>query len=88
MIFTEIPAIGFQDHILFDSLRFGMPSDHYNRYLLKGVVDGIQFYGNCIGIPTVGGEVFFDDRYSGNCLVNVMCIGHSTSPSIALVSMV
>jgi phosphoribosylformylglycinamidine (FGAM) synthase-like enzyme len=46
-----------------------------NRYLLSGVVSGIAHYGNCIGIPTVGGEVAFDPSYSGNCLVNAMCVG-------------
>jgi phosphoribosylformylglycinamidine synthase len=46
-----------------------------NRYLLAGVVGGIAHYGNCIGIPTVGGEVAFDPSYTHNCLVNVMCVG-------------
>jgi len=46
-----------------------------NRYLLGGVVEGIAHYGNCIGIPTVGGEVAFDPSYSSNCLVNAMCVG-------------
>jgi phosphoribosylformylglycinamidine synthase len=46
-----------------------------NRYLLSGVVSGIAHYGNCIGIPTVGGEVAFDPSYSSNCLVNAMCVG-------------
>lgn len=46
-----------------------------NRFLLKGVVSGIAHYGNCIGIPTVGGEIAFDPSYNNNCLVNVMCVG-------------
>ena len=46
-----------------------------NRYLFDNVVGGIGGYGNCLGIPTVGGEIFFDASYNGNPLVNAMCIG-------------
>ncbi|HMC09091.1 MAG TPA: phosphoribosylformylglycinamidine synthase subunit PurL, partial [Actinomycetota bacterium] len=69
---------------LYDPLRFGpLPVEgatdpaiaERNRFLVEGVVSGISTYGNCIGVPTVGGEVVFDDCYSGNPLVNVMCIG-------------
>ncbi len=74
-IIRDIFTAGARPIACLDSLRFGPLSEPYNRYLLKGVVDGIQFYGNCIGIPTVGGEIYFDESYSGNCLVNVMCIG-------------
>ncbi|MGB9613064.1 MAG: phosphoribosylformylglycinamidine synthase subunit PurL, partial [Candidatus Margulisiibacteriota bacterium] len=66
-----------------DSLRFGRLTNPFNKYLFAGVVDGIQFYGNCIGVPTVGGEVYFDDAYAGNCLVNVMGIGVTQKDKIA-----
>ena len=58
-----------------NSLRFGRPNDDRQRNLLNGVVSGISGYGNCIGVPNVGGEVVFDDSYAGNPLVNAMCIG-------------
>ena len=74
-IIRDIFTCGARPIACLDSLRFGELDQPYNRYLLKGVVDGIAFYGNCIGIPTIGGEVYFDNAYSGNCLVNAMCIG-------------
>jgi len=74
-IIRDIFVSGARPIALLDSLRFGTLSNAYNRYLLRGVVDGIQFYGNCLGVPTVGGEIYFDDSYNGNCLVNVMSIG-------------
>jgi phosphoribosylformylglycinamidine synthase len=63
-----------------NSLRFGdirgdSQQSATNRRLFAGVVNGIAHYGNCIGIPTIGGEVYFDDSYSGNPLVNVFCLG-------------
>lgn len=74
-IVRDIFAMGARPVALLDSLRFG-PLDHpRNRYLLSGVVSGIAFYGNCIGVPTVGGEVVFAPCYTGNPLVNVMCVG-------------
>ena len=66
-----------------NSLRFGSLSEAYNRYLLQGVVDGIQFYGNCLGVPTVGGEIYFDESYKGNCLVNAMSIGIADKNKLA-----
>jgi len=74
-IIRDIFTVGARPIASLDSLRFGPLSDPYNRYLLRGVVDGIQFYGNCLGVPTVGGELYFEEGYSGNCLVNVMTIG-------------
>jgi phosphoribosylformylglycinamidine synthase len=74
-IIRDIFTAGARPIALLDSLRFGPLSQAYNRYLFAGVIDGIQSYGNCVGVPTVGGEIYFDDSYSGNCLVNVMCIG-------------
>src|SRR5688572_780614 len=58
-----------------NSLRFGNINDKKNQHLLKGVVDGIGHYGNCFGVPTVGGEVYFEDCYGTNPLVNAMSVG-------------
>ena len=58
-----------------NSLRFGRPQEDRNRFLLHGVVAGISAYGNCIGVPDVGGEIVFDDSYADNPLVNAMCVG-------------
>ncbi|MFH1283265.1 MAG: phosphoribosylformylglycinamidine synthase subunit PurL [bacterium] len=74
-IIRDIFTAGARPIACLDSLRFGSLEKKYNKYLLNGVVDGIQFYGNCVGVPTVGGEIYFDESYNGNCLVNVMCIG-------------
>jgi len=74
-IVRDIFTMGARPIACLDSLRFGPLSNPHTRYLLHGVVDGIQFYGNCLGIPTVAGEVYFHDAYRGNCLVNVMCVG-------------
>ncbi|MGB9886177.1 MAG: phosphoribosylformylglycinamidine synthase subunit PurL [Moorellales bacterium] len=74
-IVRDIFAMGARPIALLDSLRFGELTSPRNRYLFSGVVAGIAWYGNCIGVPTVGGEVYFDDCYSGNPLVNVMCVG-------------
>jgi len=74
-IIRDIFTTGARPIALLDSLRFGPLKKSFNRYIARGVVDGIQFYGNCVGVPTVGGEAYFDECYSGNCLVNVMCIG-------------
>lgn len=74
-IIRDIVSMGARPVALLDALKFGAASDRSTPFYLKGVVDGIAAYGNCIGIPTVGGEVFFDEAYRGNCLVNVMCVG-------------
>ncbi|NIQ03461.1 MAG: phosphoribosylformylglycinamidine synthase subunit PurL, partial [Nitrospinaceae bacterium] len=74
-ILRDIFTMGARPIALLDSLRFGDPGDPRTRYLLNGVVDGISSYGNCTGIPTVGGEVYFDECYNGNILVNVFCLG-------------
>jgi len=74
-IIRDIFTMGARPIALMDSLRFGPLSDPRSRYLLKGVVGGIAFYGNCIGVPTVGGETFFDESYRANPLVNVLCLG-------------
>jgi phosphoribosylformylglycinamidine synthase II len=74
-IVRDIFAMGARPVAILDSLRFGPLEDAHNRYLFGGVVGGIGGYGNCLGIPTVGGEVVFEDSYSANPLVNAMCIG-------------
>ena len=74
-ILRDIFTMGARPIALLDSLRFGDLSTHGAQHLLHGVVDGIQFYGNCVGVPTVGGEIYFHPSYRDNCLVNVMCVG-------------
>lgn len=74
-IVRDIFAMGARPIALLNSLRFGSLADGRNRYLFDGVVSGISGYGNCIGVPNVGGEVCFSDSYSGNPLVNAMCVG-------------
>lgn len=75
-IIRDIFTMGARPIAGLNSLRFGpITNNKKNRFLLSGVVAGIAGYGNCIGIPTVAGEVFFDESYTGNCLVNAMCVG-------------
>ena len=74
-IVRDIFTMGARPFALLNSLRFGPLDDEHNRFLLNGVVAGISGYGNCLGIPNVGGELVFDPSYSGNPLVNAMCVG-------------
>lgn len=74
-IVRDIFTMGARPVALLNSLRLGPLSDPRNRYLFGGVVAGIAGYGNCLGIPDVGGEVYFSEAYSGNPLVNAMCVG-------------
>jgi len=74
-ILRDVFTMGARPIALLDSLRFGDPSHPRTAYLLDGVVAGIGGYGNCIGVPTVGGEVAFDETYNGNCLVNAFTVG-------------
>jgi phosphoribosylformylglycinamidine synthase II len=74
-IIRDILAMGARPVALLDSLRFGPLDEERNRYLFREVVRGIGGYGNAVGVPTVGGEVEFAQAYSGNPLVNAMCIG-------------
>jgi phosphoribosylformylglycinamidine synthase II len=69
-ILRDIIAMGARPIALLDGLRFGAPDAHFSR-----AVGGIGTYGNCVGVPNVGGEVVFDDAYASNCLVNAMCVG-------------
>ena len=72
-IIRDIFTMGARPIALLNSLRFGLPDVGRTSYLLNGVVAGIGGYGNCIGIPTVGGEVYFAAPYADNPLVNAMC---------------
>ena len=74
-IIRDILSVGARPVALADSLRFGPLSDERSKWLFEGVVHGISFYGNSVGIPTVAGEVYFDESYKGNPLVNVTCVG-------------
>ena len=74
-IVRDIFAMGARPLASLNSLRFGDPTKPRQKYLFEGVVSGIGSYGNCLGVPTVAGEVYFEDSYEGNCLVNVMTIG-------------
>ncbi|MET0421473.1 MAG: AIR synthase-related protein, partial [Acidimicrobiia bacterium] len=74
-IIRDVFSMGARPIALLDPLRFGPLTDGRTRYLFEGVVGGISSYGNAVGVPTVGGEVVFDDCYTENPLVNVMCIG-------------
>jgi phosphoribosylformylglycinamidine synthase II len=83
-IIRDILSMGARPIALLDSLRFGElnspprvgegPGER-SRALFLGVVAGISHYGNCVGVPTVGGDIYFEDAYTDNCLVNVMCVG-------------
>lgn len=74
-IIRDIFSMGARPVAVLDSLRFGELTDDRTKYLFDEVIAGISGYGNAIGIPTIGGEIAFDDVYKGNPLVNVMCVG-------------
>src|SRR6187397_1145517 len=74
-ILRDIFTMGARPIAVLDALRFGDPADARTRHLVDGVVRGVGGYGNCVGVPTVGGELVFDPTYTGNPLVNVMAIG-------------
>ncbi len=74
-ILRDIFTMGARPIAILNSLRFGNLEDAATRRIFNGVVEGISHYGNCIGVPTVGGEVYFDPAYSGNPLVNAMALG-------------
>lgn len=82
-ILRDIFTMGARPIACLNSLRFGSLDDARNRYLFEHVVGGIAFYGNCVGVPTVAGEVYFDGCYSGNCLVNAMSVGLMKHEDIA-----
>jgi phosphoribosylformylglycinamidine synthase subunit PurL len=74
-IIRDIFTMGARPVFSLNSLRFGPLTEPAHRHLFAGVVAGIAHYGNCIGIPTIGGETYFDESYAGNPLVNVFCLG-------------
>ena len=75
-ILRDVFAIGARPIAVLDSLRFGEPAEsERSRYLLSQAVAGIGHYGNSIGVPTIGGEIYFESSYEQNCLVNAMCLG-------------
>ncbi len=74
-ILRDVFAVGARPIAVLDSLRFGEPDSERSRYLLDHAVAGIGHYGNSIGVPTVGGEVYFEGPYEQNCLINAMCLG-------------
>jgi phosphoribosylformylglycinamidine synthase subunit PurL len=87
-IIRDIFTMGARPVFLMNSLRFGPirgdnDAARKNRKLLRGVVAGIAHYGNCIGVPTIGGEIGFDESYNGNPLVNVLCLGILKKSEIA-----
>ncbi|MDQ4131602.1 MAG: phosphoribosylformylglycinamidine synthase subunit PurL [Actinomycetota bacterium] len=74
-IIRDILAMGARPVALMDPLRFGLPDAPFQRHLVDGVVRGVGGYGNCVGVPNIGGETVFDETYAGNPLVNVLCVG-------------
>ncbi len=74
-IIRDIFTMGARPVASLDSLRFGTLDTPRQRYLFEGAVAGIGGYGNCLGVPTVGGEVYFEEAYEGNCLINAMALG-------------
>jgi phosphoribosylformylglycinamidine synthase II len=74
-ILRDIFTMGARPIAMLNPLRFGNPSIAWNRYIMGGVISGIADYGNCVGVPTIAGDIYFSDSYNGNPLVNVMCVG-------------
>jgi phosphoribosylformylglycinamidine synthase len=83
-IMRDIFTMGARPIASLNSLRFGDPDHEKTRYLLNGVVRGIADYGNCMGVPTVGGDIYFDACYNGNILVNAFCLGLAKADRIFL----
>jgi len=83
-IMRDVFTMGARPIAMMNALRFGEPSHPKTRHLVSGVVSGIGGYGNCMGVPTVGGEVNFHKSYNGNILVNAMCVGLARTNKIFL----
>ncbi len=83
-IMRDVFTMGARPIAMMNALRFGDPSHPKTRHLVSGVVSGIGGYGNCMGVPTVGGEVNFHRSYNGNILVNAMCVGLAKTDKIFL----
>ncbi len=81
-IMRDVFTMGARPIANLNALRFGAPEHEKTRHLVAGVVAGIGGYGNCVGVPTVGGEVNFDPGYNGNILVNAMCVGLAKTDKI------
>ncbi|HEX4761257.1 MAG TPA: AIR synthase related protein, partial [Sphingomicrobium sp.] len=81
-ILRDVFTMGARPVANMNALRFGSPDHPKTRHLVAGVVHGIGGYGNCVGVPTVGGEVNFDESYNGNILVNAMTVGVAKSDKI------
>lgn len=81
-IMRDVFTMGARPIANLNALRFGVPEHEKTRHLVHGVVEGIGSYGNCMGVPTVGGEVEFDTSYDGNILVNAMCVGLADAKNI------
>ena len=81
-IMRDVFTMGARPVAMLNALRFGSPDHPKTRHLVAGVVSGIGDYGNCVGIPTVGGETNFDPRFDGNILVNAMCVGVANADRI------
>ncbi|OPZ18781.1 MAG: Phosphoribosylformylglycinamidine synthase 2 [candidate division BRC1 bacterium ADurb.BinA364] len=85
-ILRDIFTMGARPIAMLDSLRFGSPDAPRTAYLARGVVSGIADYGNCVGIPTVAGEIGYSESYEGNPLVNAMCVGLAEEKDLTLAS--
>ncbi len=83
-ILRDVFTMGARPIANMNALRFGSPKHHKTRHLLSGVVEGIGGYGNCVGVPTVGGETNFHPSYNGNILVNAMTVGLADQDKIFL----
>ncbi|HEV7826374.1 MAG TPA: AIR synthase related protein, partial [Mycobacteriales bacterium] len=83
-IVRDILTMGARPIAVMDSLRFGAPDHPDTRRVLPGIVAGVGGYGNCLGLPNVGGEVVFDPVYQGNPLVNALCVGVMPTDRIQL----
>ncbi|MDX2073887.1 MAG: phosphoribosylformylglycinamidine synthase subunit PurL [Alphaproteobacteria bacterium] len=81
-IMRDVFTMGARPIANMNALRFGAPSHPKTKYLVSGVVAGIGSYGNCVGVPTVGGECIFHESYNGNILVNAMCVGIAPADKI------
>ena len=81
-IMRDVFTMGARPVAMMNALRFGAPEHAKTRHLVSGVVSGIGGYGNCMGVPTVGGEVNFHRAYNGNILVNAMCVGLARTDKI------
>lgn len=84
-VLRDILGVGTRPIAVLDSLRFGdIEKSSHSRWLFKNVVRGIADYGNCVGVPTIGGEVEFDESYERNCLVDVVCLGLGRRKEVVL----